>query len=84
MGASREDVERAFRARVRALRCPSCGAEFTDAALDWGAAWHEGRRDLMAERGWQERDGPYKLRCEGCGRRAWLNFFAWSVRSAEE
>ena len=69
---------------IRQCRQPSAwSVEFSDAALDWAEAWLEGRFDLMQEAGWQERDGPYKLRCELCGQRSWLNYFAWTVERAE-
>ena len=82
-GVSAEEIKRAFRSTIKAIPCPGCGLTYTDAAVDWGDAWREGRRDLMDEQGWDERDGPYKLKCELCGHRAWLNIFARSVRSAE-
>lgn len=68
---------------VKSLVCPHCELEFTDFAVDWGDAWVEGRLDLMDEIGRQERDGPYKLKCELCGKRSWLNYFAKTVKSAE-
>lgn len=80
--AAREQRE-AFRAAIKQLRCPFCEVEYSDAALDWADAWLEGRFDMMAEHGWTERDGPYKLRCELCGHRAWLNYFSWTVTSVE-
>ena len=83
MSMSAQKIHQAFRARVKTLDCPMCDIAYSDAALDWAEAWLEGRRDLMDENGWQERDGPYKLRCELCGHRVWLNYFAWTVRSAE-
>lgn len=79
----RDEVANAFRTMVKSLTCPHCELEFTDYAVDWGDAWVEGRLDLMAEEGWQERDGPYKLKCELCGKRSWLNYFAKTVTSAE-
>lgn len=83
MKYSAQQVQQAFREQVKTLHCPVCDVAYSDYALDWAEAWHEGRRDLMAEHGWQERDGPYKLRCELCGHRAWLNYFSWTVSSAE-
>jgi hypothetical protein len=77
-------LQQDFRERVKLLHCPVCDLAFTDAALDWAEAWLEGRLDLMRENNWQERDGPYKLRCELCGQRSWLNYFSWSVRSAPD
>lgn len=79
-----DDVENAFRDMVTAIQCPHCELEFTDFAVEWGRAWREGRFDLMEEHGWQERDGPFKLKCELCGKRSWLNYFAGSVTSAEK
>jgi hypothetical protein len=81
--ASRAEVEQAFRDMVTSLQCPACELEFTDFAVEWGRAWYEGRMDLMAEQSWQERDGPFKLKCELCGHRSWLDYFAKSVTSAE-
>lgn len=83
MTNSAQQIRQAFRERIKTLHCPYCDVAYSDPALDWAEAWQEGRRDLMIENGWQERDGPYKLRCELCGHRAWLNYFAWSVRSVE-
>jgi hypothetical protein len=83
--ATRAEVHASFRAMVKSLRCPNCELEFTDFALDWGDAWCEGRRDSELELGHPEgsRDGPYKLKCELCGHRAWLNYFTCLVSSAE-
>ncbi len=78
------EVERVFSEMVKSIRCPNCDLEYTDYALEWGNVWCEGRRDRMREEGLQEHDGPYKLRCELCGHRSWLNYFARSVSSAEE
>lgn len=83
MTVSREEVDKAFADMIKTLHCPSCDLEFTDFAVEWGRAWYEGRLDLMAEHGWQERDGPFKLKCELCGHRSWLDYFAKTVRSVE-
>jgi hypothetical protein len=64
---------------VKSLHCPECDLEFTDLAIEWAEAWQEGRMDLMAEEGTTERDGPYKIKCELCGCRSWINYFASSV-----
>ncbi len=80
---TRQEIEAAFRERVKSIVCPNCELEFTDFAVDWGNAWLEGRLDLMNENGWQERDGPYKIKCELCGKRFWLDYFAWTVTSVE-
>jgi hypothetical protein len=72
----------AFRAMVKQLHCPSCGEGFTDGAVDWSDIWLEGRFDLLKQLGQKERDGPCKLRCERCGHRSWLDYFAQSVTSA--
>lgn len=80
---SREEVERAFRKMVKSLRCPSCGVEFSDWAVDWGEAWCEGRRDLLREQNSGERDGPYKVKCELCGHRSLIDYFRNEARSAE-
>lgn len=79
----REAADRAFRSMVKRLHCPGCGGAFTDAAVDWSDIWTEGRWDLLREMGQKERDGPCKLRCEQCGHRSWLDYFAGSVSSAE-
>ena len=83
MKTSAQQIHHLFRERVKGLHCPQCDVTFSDYALDWAEAWQEGRHDLMAEHGWQERDGPYKLKCELCGQRSWLNYFTWSVSRAE-
>lgn len=83
--ATRAEVASSFHAMVKSLKCPNCDLEFTDFALTWGDAWCEGRRDMEFEQGALEcsRDGPYKLKCELCGHRSWLDYFAGSVSSAE-
>lgn len=80
---TRSEIDQAFRDMVTSLCCPACELEYTEFAVEWGRAWYEGRKDLMDEQGWQERDGPFKLKCELCGHRSWLNYFAKSVTSAE-
>ena len=79
----RSEVKKAFRSLVKSLRCPSCEIEFTDWAVDWGDAWAEGRRDRMRETGNDERDSPYKVKCELCGHRSWIDYFRRAARSAE-
>lgn len=83
--ATGAEVEEPFQTLVKSLHCPNCDLAFTDFALAWGAAWREGRRDLLFEQGCLdgERDGPNKLQCELCGQRSWLNCFSRSVSSAE-
>ena len=81
LNASREEVEKAFREMVTSLKCPTCHEGFTDFAVTWGDAWLEGRTDLLREEDRQERDGPFKLKCELCGSRSWLNYFAGTVTS---
>lgn len=76
LSATAEEVFAAFRAMVIGISCPHCAEPFTDAAVDWGDAWCEGRRDTLAECDTQERDGPYKVKCELCGERSWINYFA--------
>ena len=73
---SAADIAAAFRELVKRIRCPHCSEPFTDAAVDWGDAWSEGRRDTMSEFGEQERDGPCKIQCERCGERSRFNYFA--------
>lgn len=73
------EIESAFRKAVKSHRCPGCELEFTDAAVDWGHAWCEGRHDLLVEQGCTERDGPFKLKCELCGHKSWCDYFDGSV-----
>lgn len=80
----REAADREFRAEVKQLSCPGCGEAFTDAAVDWSDIWWEGRCDLLKERGWTARDGMYKLRCERCGHRSWLQPFTMAVTSCKD
>ena len=83
----RDEIEREWRERVKTICCPSCGLEFTDAAIDWELAWQEGRMDLMRELrelGFGERDGDIKLKCELCEHRSWLNPFERAARSAAD
>jgi len=84
VGVTADDVKRAFRDMVKAIQCPSCGLEFTDAAVDWGEAWSEGRRDSLVEVGMQERDGPYKVKCELCGTRSLINYFSRTAKVATQ
>nr|CAA9264449.1 hypothetical protein AVDCRST_MAG63-2604 [uncultured Armatimonadetes bacterium] len=81
--ANSDPAEESFRRMIRSLDCPFCGLGYTDHAVDWGWAWSEGRADALREQGRDERDGPFKLKCELCGKRAWLNYFAKTVTSAE-
>ncbi len=80
---SRSEIEQSFRDMVKSICCPECELEFTDYAVNWAEAWREGRFDLMEEHGWQERDGPVKLKCECCGHRFWLNYFTKTVTNVE-
>lgn len=79
LSATRAEVEAAFRAAVTSCVCPACGLEFTDAAVEWGMAWSEGYTDCIRDRGSDIRDGPFKLKCEMCGRRSMYNIFAKAV-----
>lgn len=81
---TRAEVDQVFRDMVKSLCCPTCEVEFSDYAVEWADAWREGRFDLMEENGWQERDGPVKLKCELCGSRSWLNYFTKTVTSVEK
>lgn len=74
-----EDNERSHRELVKGLSCPACGANYTDRAFDWYLAWSEGRFDLLKELRLAERDGREKVRCEACGRRAWIGLFSDAV-----
>lgn len=71
----REAPQRAFRQMIKQLACPACSLAFSDAAVDWGDAWQEGRIDLLKELRSTERDGPFKVRCEYCGRRSFIDYF---------
>ena len=82
--ASASEIKAAFGEAVRRVPCPQCSTPFSDAALAWGEAWQEGRRDLMRELRRDERDGPYKLRCDVCGSRAWLNYLAMTATRADQ
>ena len=82
--ATAADVEAAFRDAIRAHPCPACGAPFTDYAVYWGNAWREGYLDCLYDQGWMMRDGPFKIKCEACGRRSWYKLFADRVELAEE
>lgn len=84
LSATREEVEQAFRALIKSLQCPECGLEFTDAACEWSDAWREGRRDVLAEEGTTERDGPCKIKCELCGCRSFVDYFAKTVQRATD
>lgn len=68
---------------VLKIKCPHCGELFTDGAVDWGHAWLEGRIDAMRELDTQERDGPYKVKCEWCDERSFINYFARTASKAE-
>ncbi len=82
-GATAADVEAAFRDRIKAQRCPACGAPFTDAAVDWGYAWREGYLDCLHDQEWMMRDGPFKVRCAACERRSWYGLFSGRAELAE-
>ena len=75
MGVSAEEVRRAFRDMLKTLSCPHCALTYTDCAVEWTEAWLEGRRDAMRDLGYEERDGPVKLKCELCGGVAFTNAF---------
>lgn len=81
--ASRAEVEASFRSMILKISCPYCGEPFTDRAVDWGDAWQEGRRDTMRELDTQERDGPYKIKCELCNQRSFINYFAATASKAD-
>jgi len=83
-GTTAADVEAAFRDAIKAHACPACRAAFTDGAVDWGHAWREGYVDAVHDQGWMIRDGPFKLRCASCGKRAWYHVFGSRVEPAEE
>ena len=66
MGTSREEVERAFREGLKKKKCIGCGESITDAAIDWGNAQPSD----------YARDGPFKLKCERCGKVQEYNVFS--------
>jgi hypothetical protein len=80
---SRADVQAAFRSNILKINCPHCGEPFTDGAVEWVDAWHEGRMDVMRELDTQERDGPYKIKCEWCNQRSFIDYFAANASKAE-
>jgi|GEM_PF-3356387 uncharacterized C2H2 Zn-finger protein len=80
---TKEEIEVAFRAMVLKIKCPHCGEVFTDGAVDWGDAWREGRIDTLREFDTQERDGPYKVKCEWCDGRSFINYFARTASKTE-
>ena len=84
LSATRAEVDAAFRAAVKACACPACGLELTDAAVEWGDAWYEGYVDCIREAGSDIRDGPYKLKCETCGRRSMYDVLANAVTLVPE
>lgn len=75
MPVSAEDIRKAFNEKLKTLACPHCGAGYTAFAASWSEAWREGRREAIQELGFDERDGPVKLRCEACGGKAMTNAF---------
>ena len=75
MGVSAGELRQAFHDRLKTLSCPHCALTYTDYAVEWAEAWLEGRRDAMRELGYEERDGPIKLKCELCGGVASTNVF---------
>jgi hypothetical protein len=79
ISASVAEVHSAFALAIKACTCPACGLEFTDAAVEWGNAWYEGYVDRIREDGHDIRDGPFKLKCEMCGRRSMYNVFGGTV-----
>jgi hypothetical protein len=79
ISATAAEVQAAFAAAIKACICPACGLEFTDAAVEWGNAWREGYVDRIREDGSDIRDGPFKLKCEMCGRRSMYNIFGSTV-----
>jgi len=69
----RDEIERAFRAHLKELRCLGCGEHMTDAAIEWGRAQP---REL-------ERDGPQLLKCELCEAILSYDIFARSLTWAD-
>ena len=80
LSATAAEVMAAFAAAIKACTCPACGCEFTDAAVEWCNAWREGYDDRILEAdGVKIRDGPFKLKCEMCGRRSMYGLFTQAV-----
>jgi hypothetical protein len=73
MGASREEVERAFREGLKQLKCVGCGEAITNAAIDWG----------YTQPSEYARDGPFKLKCERCGKIQSYDVFRRKLTAAE-
>jgi hypothetical protein len=82
--ATRTAIEKAFAEAVKNCACPACGENFTDSSVAWGHAWREGYVDRIREEGRDIRDGPFKIRCEMCGRRSMYGIFAQSVTLVPE
>lgn len=82
--APRAEVEASFRSMVLKIKCPHCDEPFTEGAVDWGNAWLEGRMDAMRALDAMERDGPYKVKCEWCDQRSFINYFTATASKADE
>jgi hypothetical protein len=84
LAASAAEVADAFAVAVKACCCPACGRPFTDAAVSWGMAWREGYVDCIRAEGRDIRDGPFKIKCDTCGRRSMYNIFSQKVELVSE
>ena len=73
MGTSREEVERSFREGLKKKNCIGCGEAITDAAIDWG----------YAQPSEYARDGPFKLKCEHCGKVQEYDVFSRKITAEE-
>lgn len=80
---NKEEVFASFSALIQSIECPACGQTFTETAVTWGEAWSAGRREALQELGLEERDGPYKVKCEYCGADAFINYFSRQAELAK-
>jgi len=78
-----EEIHASFIKMVMSIKCPYCDEPFTDGAVEWAEAWQEGRRDLIRALDTDERDGPYKIKCEWCNERSWINYFKGEASKVE-
>lgn len=84
ISVSREEIEKSFHEMVKSLKCGSCKYNFTDFSIEWGEAWREGRVEALRECDVVERDGPYKVKCENCGKRSLICYFSKTAELVEE
>lgn len=68
---------------LQSLACPACDSRYAEASVQWCLGYVDGRHDLLVEEGKTERDGPAKIRCASCGKKAVVNYFGHSVSLTE-